>query len=334
MYHINARNVNDALILGVQALNQVGVLVETRNGKALEFPTPVCTTYSHPRERVLFEPKRNANPFFHLMESLWMLSGRNDTKWLEPFNSNMSSYSDDGMVFKGAYGHRWRNHFGYDQLEIAIKRLSEYKNDRRTVISMWDPKQDLVETNDQKDIPCNTQIYLNVRDEDLHMTVVNRSNDMIWGAYGANVVHMSILQEYIAASLECGVGKYHQFSNNLHAYLDTLEKVKNLDYTNNDPYLTLDDDGSSYVSPALVDDPEAFLSDLDDFIENSTEGFSYNLFFSQTAIPMRAAWSLYKCNEIDAAVRKVKTIKDKAWQKACLDWLTRIIIKREQKHGF
>ena len=37
MYHINARNVNDALILGVQALNQTGVLVETRNGKALEF---------------------------------------------------------------------------------------------------------------------------------------------------------------------------------------------------------------------------------------------------------------------------------------------------------
>ena len=61
---------------------------------------------------------------------------------------------------------------------------------------------------------------------------------MIWGAYGANAVHMSILLEYMAARIDCAVGTYYQFSNNLHAYVDTLEKVKNIepDY---DPYLTL-----------------------------------------------------------------------------------------------
>ena len=32
----------------------------------------------------------------------------------------------------------------------------------------------------------------------LCMTVCNRSNDMLWGAYGANVVHMSMLQEFVA----------------------------------------------------------------------------------------------------------------------------------------
>ena len=80
------RGVSEALFLGVQALKEEHIEVETRNGTALEFPTPVCTTYTHPLERVLFYPERDANPFFHLMESFWMLAGRNDVEWISKFN--------------------------------------------------------------------------------------------------------------------------------------------------------------------------------------------------------------------------------------------------------
>ena len=38
------RGVSEALFLGVQALKEEHIEVETRNGTALEFPTPVCTT--------------------------------------------------------------------------------------------------------------------------------------------------------------------------------------------------------------------------------------------------------------------------------------------------
>ena len=48
--------VSEALFLGRQALLSSGVEVQTRNGLALEFPTPVITTYTHSRERVLFYP--------------------------------------------------------------------------------------------------------------------------------------------------------------------------------------------------------------------------------------------------------------------------------------
>ena len=64
MQYINARNVSEALYLAVQALETTGVEVDTRNGKALEFPYPVTTSYSHSRERVLFYPMRDANPYF------------------------------------------------------------------------------------------------------------------------------------------------------------------------------------------------------------------------------------------------------------------------------
>jgi hypothetical protein len=46
--------------------------------KVLVSQTPVVTCYSAPTQRVLFSPMRDANPFFHLMEALWMLAGRDD----------------------------------------------------------------------------------------------------------------------------------------------------------------------------------------------------------------------------------------------------------------
>ena len=63
------RNVSEALYLDVQALKSHGTIIESRNGDVLEFDTPVCTTYTHSRERALFYEQRDANPFFHLMES-------------------------------------------------------------------------------------------------------------------------------------------------------------------------------------------------------------------------------------------------------------------------
>ena len=116
MQSIHARNVSEALYLAKQALEVNGVEVQTRNGAALEFPTPVMTTYTDSRERVLFYPQRDANPYFHFMESLWMLAGRNDVEWISQFNGRINTYSDDGEHFHGAYGFRWREWFTKDQL--------------------------------------------------------------------------------------------------------------------------------------------------------------------------------------------------------------------------
>ena len=320
MQYINARNVSEALYLAVQALETTGVEVNTRNGKALEFPYPVTTSYSHSRERVLFYPMRDANPYFHLMESFWMLAGKNEVDWISKYNGRMSSYSDDGVTINGAYGYRWKNWFGKDQLEIAVHRLLHYENDRRTVVSMWDPIKDFSKENTGKDHPCNTQIMFWVRNKTLNMTVCNRSNDMIWGAYGANAVHMSVLLEYMAARIDCAVGVYYQFSNNLHAYVDTLEKVKNIepDY---DPYLHLGDNGHYNPKP-LVDEPACFDKELQRWMNNETNTYA-NSYFDQVLTPMDLSWSAWKEKNIDEAVRHAENIEDIAWRKACVEWLMR-----------
>ena len=71
---IDTRNVNTALRWALPELLKEGVEEPSRNGLVLVMPTPVTTVYQRPQERVVFSPERNANPFFHLMESLWMLA--------------------------------------------------------------------------------------------------------------------------------------------------------------------------------------------------------------------------------------------------------------------
>jgi hypothetical protein len=215
---IRVRNVNDALPEALWKLSAGKYAEEaTRNGPVLAFPEPVITTYRYPQERMLFCPDRDANPVFHILESLWMLAGRRDVAFLQQFNSKIGQYSDDGKNFNAAYGHRWRSHFGQDQLHIVIRLLRKDPSSRQAVIQMWDTA-DL--TRSTKDKACNTQIVFDVRGGRLGMTVFNRSNDLWWGAYGANAVHFSMLQEFVAAAVGVKMGTYRQVSNNLHLYLD------------------------------------------------------------------------------------------------------------------
>ena len=126
---INCRNVNDGFIKALDKIETEHIVLESRAGEVMEFPTPVTTVYKNPTERVLFEEIRDANPFFHFMESVWMLAGRNDLEYVVNYNKRMSEYSDDGVTLHGAYGYRWIKHFTFDQLDIIVKRLKDNPDD-------------------------------------------------------------------------------------------------------------------------------------------------------------------------------------------------------------
>jgi len=224
---LNVDNVNEALQLGMMLLKKEGIEIMSRNGPTIECPSPVTTSYRNPWRRVLFDPQRDANPFFHFMESLWILAGRNDVAFLDYWNSNIKRYSDDGIKYHGAYGHRMRKFDDYrsyhepmvvDQLDWAIEELRKDPYTRRCVVQIWDARKDM---QPNPDIPCNDLLIFRCRDgRRLDMTVCNRSNDIIWGAYGANAVHFSIVHEYVAWHAKLNMGSYHQISNSYHAYTD------------------------------------------------------------------------------------------------------------------
>src|SRR5262245_36160296 len=99
---IRGRNVNEVYVDVLQAFKVRKLEPEpSRNGPVLRLPTPLMVVYDRPNERVLFDSFRNANPFFHLMEGIWMLAGRNDLEFVAQFASNLRNYSDDGRSIHG-----------------------------------------------------------------------------------------------------------------------------------------------------------------------------------------------------------------------------------------
>lgn len=220
MRTIHARNVNEAFSIGLRLMQEVEdkcITIAPRGAATIEYPEPVATTYAYPVERLLFNSQRHANPFFHLIEALWMLDGRRDVSTLVEFNKRIAQYSDNGTSFHGAYGYRLRT-VPYDQVREVIKLLRNDPDTRRAVLTIWDPVLDL--NVESLDIPCNDTIFFKLRADRLRMTVACRSNDVIWGAYGANAVQFSILQEYVARCVGVQMGTYTQVSDSFHIYTD------------------------------------------------------------------------------------------------------------------
>ena len=329
---INCRNVNDGFIKAMDMLSfDQQDLRESRGGQVVEHEVPVATVFNKPWERVLFEEVRDANPFFHFMEGLWMLAGRNDLAFVQQYNQRMSEYSDDGINLHGAYGHRWVNHFNTNQIDIIIKRLIKNPNDRRCVLQMWDVNSDLNRAG--VDVPCNTCIYFKIRNNELLMTVSNRSNDVIWGTFGANIVHMSMLHEYMASALDVSIGAYTQVSDSFHAYTKVfdemhsrLEKADVFDYYSmkhfENPY---ENRGINYYPMVNQTSIENWNKDLHKFLERKPfEDMEFeDIFFSHVAVPLQDAWFLHKQGETDDAMSEVQNCIATDWATAGFDWLLR-----------
>lgn len=315
MLTIHATNVNDALPRGIDFLTRFGTVRDSRNGPVLLAPAPVTTVYYFPKERVLFSPQRDANPFFHLIESIWMLAGADDVETVARYVNRMRTFSDDGVTLWGAYGNRWRNHFEIDQLLWAIKRLKADPNDRRVVIQMWDARYDIDKADEGgKDVPCNTHIYVWVTHYgSLSLTVCCRSNDAIWGAYGANAVHFSFLQEFLAEAIGLPVGPLYQISNNFHAYLDIIQKY-NIPLAGKILYPS--------PVPLSIDNPATFLAECSPTL--TLPGFlPQNSFLREVVLPAIRAHKAYRERDFKCALYFASLINAPDWQQACTEWLQR-----------
>jgi hypothetical protein len=157
------------------------------------------------------------------------------------------------------------------------------------------------------------------------MTVINRSNDAIWGMFGANVVHMSFLQEWMAANLGVEVGNYHQVTNNLHVYVDKFEAEKWLA----DKYV---DGENAYrcvntgITPMpLIEDPAVFEKELPEFVERHSKDAFYGQyhepFLKHVAQPMCIAYHHHKRRDYEAAVQSCRAIQADDWQIVSLNWI-------------
>jgi thymidylate synthase len=192
------------------------------------------------QEWVLPIPGRRLNPFFALAEVVWMWSGKGGAEFITYYNKNIAQFQDPGVpYFHGAYGRRVR-HYGYseqplrnipytitcgelpsavdvDQLQHIRRKIEADPDTRQGVVVLWDPvKDNFVQSNDH---PCNNVLYFSKREGKLNVTIVMRSNDVIWGT-PYNMIQFSHLHALMAGTLGLEVGDYNVMVNNIHFYVD------------------------------------------------------------------------------------------------------------------
>lgn len=242
--HIVRDNINTALPDLCHEITRQGEAVQSRLGETTYEFRDVQLTLTDPRFREVIVPGRKAHLPAQIAETAWVLAGRNDIEFLSHYLPRAKDYSDDGYIWRGAYGPRLRAWGSArvtglarttvpgggegDQLARVIRILREDPNTRRAIISLADPSIDRVDHQDIKDIPCNQTIQFFVRGGRLDMRVSIRSNDLIWGFSGINQFEWSVLQEFVAAAVGVKVGRATYSIGSLHIYERHLKKAKGL----------------------------------------------------------------------------------------------------------
>lgn len=334
--HLYVRNASDALSQGLQLVETAGAQRPSRNGPVLAMDEPVTFTYTHPTERVMFAPEREANPFFHLYECLWMLAGKRTVREVAELVPGMRNFSDDGRVFNAAYGYRWRRHFGRDQIDWVIGELRGEKasEDRRLHIGIWDPRHDHKPSLDK---PCNLGMTFRVRSNGaLDMTVHNRSNDLVLGLAGANVVHMSFVHEVIASAAGLPLGRYHQITNDLHMYTEAPASIAARPLGGQwteatDPY------AQGYVAPhpVMEVDWQTWQEDLATFMTYGNVVGLRDRFFRRVCGPMMAAHKHYRdhlgAERYEGAIEILDQCLATDWALAGREWMERRLERWKEK---
>jgi len=127
-----------------------------------------CFDMNYP---IIHHNKREMNYKFLGAECYFICNGDNRVENLIEYNDNILQFSDDGLIFNGAYGPPFNN-----QLSYIINCLSKDRNNRQAVITIW--KQNPIQS---KDIRCTISIQFMIRDNKLHSFVNMRSSDIMWG---------------------------------------------------------------------------------------------------------------------------------------------------------
>lgn len=187
-------------------------------------------TIENPCDRYITLGDRNVSLPAQIAETMWILTGRNDIKWLSNYLPRAKDFSDNGITWRGGYGPRLRDKVfaDTDPLENVVKMLKEDPDTRRAVISIYNNGLDLGV--DSKDIPCNNWLHFIIRDGHLHLNVATRSNDLFWGWSGINQFEWSALLEIVAGLVGVGVGFITYNITSLHLYERHYKRAAKLRY--------------------------------------------------------------------------------------------------------
>ncbi len=172
-------------------------------------------------------------------ELLWFLEGSSDDNRLKELNgSERSIWTANGEAdywkpkakFPGdlgrVYGVQWRSWQKpdggtVDQIKDVIERIKKNPNDRRLIVSAWNPGElDLMVLP-----PCHMMFQFFVADGKLSLQMYQRSCDMFLGV-PFNIASYSLLLSMVAQVTGLKVGEFVHVLGDAHIYMNHMDAVK------------------------------------------------------------------------------------------------------------
>ncbi len=206
----------DVLENGQDADNRTGIYARKVFGRQMRFDLskgfPLVTT-----KKTFFKG------IVH--ELIWLLSGNTNIKYLLDNNVHIwDEWADENGNLGPVYGHQWRNFNseGIDQIKDVIKRIKTNPQDRRIIVSAWNPAQ----IEQMALPPCHCFFQFDVTpDGKLNCMLYQRSCDMFLGV-PFNIASYSLLTMMIAQVCGLEPGEFVHTLGNAHIYSNHFEQVK------------------------------------------------------------------------------------------------------------
>jgi thymidylate synthase len=146
------------------------------------------------------------------------MGSRKPVEFIDQYTKIWNDFTNINGVVNSAYGFRWRQFFGRDQIGLLVSLLEKEPSSRHGVVISWDPASDGLNPElKKKNVPCPISFTVNIIGGKLHFHTIFRSNDMVVGC-PFDVAGFALLQRMLAARLGVGVGVYSHSISNAHIY--------------------------------------------------------------------------------------------------------------------
>lgn len=172
-----------------------------------------------------------------IAELLWFLSGSTNvnelrmiqhgsliegkTVWDENYENQAKDLGYQGGELGPVYGKQWRDFMGVDQVVKIIDRIKQLPNDRRQIVSAWNP----AEIDKMALPPCHMFYQFNVRNGYLDLQWYQRSVDVFLGL-PFNIASYAALVHIVAKMCNLKPGDLVFSGGNTHIYSNHIEQCK------------------------------------------------------------------------------------------------------------
>jgi thymidylate synthase len=154
---------------------------------------------------------------------VWLIAGSDRLEDIALYEEKVRDFSDDALVVPGSsYGRRLRYPApGQDQIAGVIEELRKNAGSRRAAAVVWVPQDAIRESSD---IPCTFGMFFHIRQGELIMTTIMRSNNAAT-LLPFNFFEFSMIGEIVASAVGVPFGGYLHWAASMHVFESARPRI-------------------------------------------------------------------------------------------------------------